>query len=420
MLYFEPLGGIAGDMTVAALLHLGMSVDVLGTALGGLQIKGLDFESWLEERHSIQAMRFRVKLSGSQPHGRSAQELRDVLIRARLEDGVKQQALEVLKRLAEAEAGVHGVLAEQVVFHELGGWDTLVDIVGVCAGLADLGVERVLCAPTPLGDGWVDTAHGRMPVPAPAVLALMQGLPVIKGGPAVERTTPTGAALLATFAEAAPQPFRFIPLKIGCGAGSLKHQQFPNLLRAVLCQPGDGISLAAATVAATATAAATAADNAVQLWQEETISCAETNLDNANPEWLGWLMECLFEAGALDVAASHLQMKKNRPGTLLQVWYHPAHHQQILKLLFSESNTLGIRYQTCQRAVLPRSAFTLETSLGRITGKLIHWNGQTRFSPEFECCRQLALNHQLPLPQIYAQAQQSFLNQQQKPSQQKS
>ena len=237
----------------------------------------------------------------------------------------------------------------------------------------------------------ITAAHGRMPVPAPATLELLKGFPIQQGGPPFERTTPTGAAILAAMARPAPPDLRMVPLRVGIGAGSKDPPEVPNILRAVLADtdqqtPGEGAAP----------------------WLVETIECAEANLDDSNPEWIGYLAERLFSEGALDVALLSAQMKKHRPGTLLQVLYRPESRPRILRLLFSETTTLGVRYHQLERAALPRHAKNVSTPWGEVLGKVAQYGDKAGFSPEYESCARLARAHGVPLRQVYQAAQTAF------------
>ncbi len=235
----------------------------------------------------------------------------------------------------------------------------------------------------PVGSGTVKTAHGVMPIPAPATLLLLKGFPIYQGGPAYERTTPTGAAILAALARPAPDPLTYVPERVGIGLGTHDGQEVPNLLRAVLGRVGGGEG-------------------------REIIGCAEANLDDANPEWIGFLMERLFQLGALDVALIPIHMKKNRPGTMIQVLYPPPLREAVQEALFNESTTLGVRFHFMERVLLPREEVTVSTPWGEIKGKATRVGGRPRFSPEFESCRAAALRAGVPLQEIYRAAQGAY------------
>ena len=431
LLYLDLVGGISGDMTVGALLELGVPLERLRQALTQIGLADVELSTEPARRHAIAGTRFLVRdVHGArpdqgpfvdppaaaqasahghshgpehghepgppdehsqehtheQPHGhphRPYREIRSMLESGTLAAGAREKALAVFAKLAEAEGAVHGVPPEAVTFHEVGAWDSIADIVCTAVGLDWLGVDEVLCSPVPVGSGSVQTAHGRMPIPAPATLLLLRGFPIVQGGPAYERTTPTGAAILAALARPAPPELAYVPRRVGVGIGSKDSPQVPNLLRAVLAERG-GAGAA------------------------ETIECAEANLDDANPEWIGYLMERLLAAGALDVVLIPVHMKNNRPGTIVQVLYAPALREAVQALLFSETTTLGVRFRSLQRTVLPREKTTVQTPWGEVSGVEARHGAQAFFSPEFESCRRTAEAAGVPLREVYHAAQQAW------------
>ena len=423
ILYFDIVGGISGDMTVAALMELGVSLERLRDGVAAVGLQGVTLSAGQEQRHHLSGTRFQVHAGaemeggedegggdhrhGNDPHGTPRQPAhphehnhrayRD--IRAMIEDGgltpgARERALEVFARLAEAEGAIHAMPTEEVTFHEVGAWDSIADIVCTAVALDFLAPRAVLCSPVPLGSGSVHTAHGAMPVPAPATLRLLQGFPVVQGGPAYERTTPTGAAILAALASPAPDPLFYTPQRIGIGIGSKDSPEVPNILRAVWGEREGNGSVPNDTAGTT----------------RDTVECAEANLDDANPEWIGYLMERLLDAGALDVSLIPVQMKKNRPGTLVQVLYAPELRGKLMGILLSESTTLGVRYRLSDRVVLPREKVTVMTPWGEVGGVAAEFGGSRRFSPEFEDCRQVALGNGVPLREVYQAAQMAWLD----------
>ncbi|MEE8396738.1 MAG: nickel pincer cofactor biosynthesis protein LarC [bacterium] len=407
-LYFDIVGGIAGDMTVASLLGLGVPLEHLRAGLATMALEGLSIEVQSAVRHGIAGCRFVVTPpadgAGSggghgpghgHPH-RDFREVRRMIGASGLAPAAMEIAQRIFARLAEAEGEVHGIAPEAVTFHEVGGWDSIADIVCVALALDYLAPEAIFCSPVPVGAGTVKTAHGVMPVPAPATLLLLRGFPIIQGGPAYERTTPTGAAILAAMARPAPQPFALTPEKVGVGMGTFDGPEVPNLLRAIWAQT-DGEAMGQG-----------GAGDQPAAGVAETIECAEANMDDANPEWIGYLVERLQEAGALDVALIPIQMKKNRPGTLVQVLYPPALRAAVAGLLFAEGTTLGVRFRAMERIVLPREAVSVTTPWGEVAGKVARVEGRQRFAPEFDSCRQVARRAQVPLQEVYRAAQQAF------------
>ena len=374
IIYFDCFAGIAGDMTVAALLELGLPLETLREGLAALPFSGYTLESSKVLRHGIAGTSFRVRLSGAdQPH-RHYDSIAAMIEAAPLKERVKELSQRIFRRLAEAEAKVHGVALERVHFHEVGAVDSIADIVGTAIGLDYLDVRKIYASGLPFGRGFVQTAHGRLPVPAPATALLMEGIPLTGDIGEGERVTPTGAAIIAALAEGFGPPPPMRPERFGYGAGEKDFPELPNLLRLVL-----GESAAAGAEA-------------------QEVLVIETQLDDMNPEIFGFLMERLLGAGALDVTFSALQMKKNRPGTLLSVLAEPGDLEKLSGIILSESTAIGLRYHPVRRITLSRRAEERATSLGPVRVKLLE-NG--RVAPEFEECRRLALERGLPLIEVY-------------------
>ncbi|OGU10863.1 MAG: TIGR00299 family protein [Geobacteraceae bacterium GWC2_58_44] len=373
MLYFDCFAGIAGDMTVAALLELGLPLETLREGLSALPLSGYTLESSRVDRHGIAGASFRVTLTEQdQPH-RHYSGIAAMIEAAPLKPRVKELAQRIFRRLAEAEAAVHNVALERVHFHEVGAVDSIVDIVGTAIGIDYLGVERICASPLPFGRGFVQTAHGRLPVPAPATAFLMQGIALAGDIGEGERVTPTGAAILAALAEGFGPPPPMRPERIGYGAGEKDFPELPNLLRLVL---GDAAETA----------------------RHEEVLVIETHVDDMNPEIFGYLMERLLEAGALDVAFSPLQMKKNRPATRLTVIAEQGDLERLSGIILGESTAIGLRYYPVRRITLARSTERRESSLGPVQVKVLE-NG--RVAPEFESCRAIAIARGVPLIEVY-------------------
>ena len=378
ILYFDCGAGISGDMTVAALLELGVPLELLQRELARLSLPPSSYSLGMErvKRQGIMATRFHVHVGEHQPH-RHYTDIAGMIESSSLAAGVKERAQRIFYRLAEAEARVHGVELGHVHFHEVGAVDSIVDIVGAAIGLDHLGVTEIHASPLPLGSGWVDTAHGRLPVPAPATAELLKGMPVHgESGPG-ERVTPTGAAILAALATRFGTAPAMRLLNVGCGAGSKEFPDVPNILRLVLGEKDDTL-------------------------QQDDVMVAETHIDDMNPEILGFLMERLLEKGALDVSFSHLQMKKNRPGIRLTILSSPTHLDELARLVLTETTSAGIRYYPARRLKLERTEEERPTSLGNVRVKVFRdAAGVLRVAPEFEECRRLAIALGLPLLKVY-------------------
>jgi uncharacterized protein (TIGR00299 family) protein len=327
--------------------------------------------------------------SGAEAHphpdrgpGRRWTEIRRRIERARLVAPVRERALAIFSALAAAEARVHGIAVEEVHFHEVGAVDALVDVVGAAVGLHRLGIGRVTCTPLPLGHGSVDTDHGRMPLPAPATLELLRGLPVVPAHLAWETVTPTGAAIVRTVVDAFCELPAMRIEAVGHGAGNDRAGGLPNVLRVLLGRT-DGFG----------------ADRVVQL---------EAHLDDLNPEHFEYLMERLFEAGALDVALQHLQMKKNRPGFSVRVVARPAERDVLARVLFAESTTLGVRVTEADRVVLPRVVTRVGTPFGPVRVKWVaDGDGRPCPSAEYEDCKRVARRVGVPLREVVRVAEEA-------------
>lgn len=367
LLYLDCFAGISGDMLLGALIDLGVSEDALGAELSKLKLPGYTISTRRVVKQNIEATKFDcIEATSIRPseHRGYAQIVR-MITGSGLSETVKRRALSVFKRIGEAEAKIHGVPLETIHFHEVGAVDSIVDIVGTCIALEMLGVDEVQASPVPLGSGFVEMAHGRFPVPAPATLELLKGLPTQPTDIAKELVTPTGAALLAEFATR----FSTMPAvrieKIGYGAGTRDLEKTPNVLRAILGTSATG--------------------------EVDVVSVIETNIDDMNPELFGDLMEQLFGAGALDVFWTPVQMKKNRPGTLVTVLCEPGLLDRLTELLLSHTTSFGIRVHEARRRKLAREIVKVATRYGEIDCKVGRWGGKlVQCSPEYESCKRAA------------------------------
>jgi hypothetical protein len=400
VLHLDTFSGIAGNMFLGALIDLGLPTRELERGLAPL---GLDFRLRVSRvrRGPLAARYVRVELPGAKrrrgasprphaghdhepgrgqrthahPHGRSFAEIRRLLSVAKLEASVQERALAIFEALAAAEGHVHGVPPERVHFHEVGAVDAIVDVVGAAFGLARLGIEWVSATPVALGGGSIDTEHGRLPLPAPATLELLRGLPSVPAHADFETVTPTGAAILRSVVdEFGPMPALTVE-RIGHGAGDARSSPLPNVLRAVLGRAGS-----------------LGRDRVVLL---------ETNLDDLVPEHFDHVMERLFAAGALDVSLQHLQMKKNRPGFLVRALARPAERTLVARVLFAETSSLGIRITECERLVLPREERRVRIPQGAIRVKVVRGpEGGVEVSAEYDDCRRAALRSGAPLREV--------------------
>ena len=388
--------GLAGNMLLAALFDLGLPQAAIDAPLAALGLAGA-YAIDLEERRSagLRGLHLAVRGLEAEPPHRHWAELEATIGAAALEPQLKQRVLAVFGLLAEAEAQVHGQPAERVHFHEVGAIDALVDVVGVCAGLAHFGIHQLVCASPPAGHGTVQTAHGLLPLPAPAVLELarLRGIPLASsaGFPAGELTTPTGLALMAVLAERFGPAPALVPQAVGIGLGSRQLDR-PNLLRLVLAAeappiPSRSPNLAVIGLAETALA--------------EILLEQQAQIDDATPEDLAFLADELRRAGALEVFSQPLLMKKGRPGVLLTVLARPEQAEGLRRIWWRQGTSLGVREQLQQRWAQPRSSRELATPLGPVRLKQVELpDGERRSKPEFEDLADLARRHGLPLAQV--------------------
>jgi len=388
--YFDGFSGASGDMILGALVDAGLPLAQLEAELRKLPLTGWDIAAEKEQRGALQATHVQVS-STEAHHHRGLSKIESLIEQARVERGLSpraaQMAVRIFRRLGAAEAKVHGVPLEKVHFHEVGAVDSIIDIVGSAIGCDLLGIEQFASAPLNVGGGKVKTEHGILPVPAPATVELLQNVPTYSSGIERELVTPTGAAILATLAtNFGAQPAMCVAA-IGYGAGTAQLAEQPNVLRVMLGE----------TVPAQATP-----------W-DETITVIEANLDDMNPQIYGYFAEKALAAGALDVYATPVQMKKNRPGQLVTILCAPEKSAVLIELVFRETTTIGLRTWPAQRRILQREMVTVETSLGAVRMKLSRQNGHVlNASPEYEDCKRLAEERGVPLKDVLAQAAASY------------
>jgi len=383
--YFDCFAGAAGDMLLGSLLDAGLEQTALEQQLQGLNLPGWRLSVEKVVKQGLSATALSVVVAGEQPT-RHLSDISAILEISTLAAADKAQALRVFQRLAEAEAKVHSSSPEEVHFHEVGAVDAIIDIVGVVCGLRLLGVQAVQASPLPLGRGLVRAAHGLLPLPAPAVVELLQGVPITGTSAPGETVTPTGAALLATLAE------RFGPLPAmrllasGHGAGR-READYPNVVRLLLGETDEMPSV-------------------------ETLVVLETNIDDMNPQLYEHVLARLFEAGALDVWLTPVYMKKNRPGQVLAALGRPAQESALSHILFSETTTLGLRRRLVERRSLGRQMLQVTTRYGVAQVKAAILDGQVlRLIPEYDDCRRLAAATGAPLREVLLEVEQAARDQ---------
>ncbi len=377
--YFDCIAGASGDMMLGALVDAGLPAATLEAELSKLRIKDFHLHVGKVMKNCFAATKVDVHVHDDAPE-RHLADIRKVVEDSHLSDQVKGTAMRIFTRICEAEAAIHNSTVDKVHLHEVGGVDAIVDVCGTLAGLEALGIEQVVVSPFPVGRGFITGAHGQIPLPAPAALALMKGCPLQGRDIDAELVTPTGAAVLSEIADAFGPIPKMTLENFGYGAGT-RDMVIPNVLRVLL---GDSTGTSGIIT--------------------ESLTMLETNIDDESPELTGHLTSKLMEAGALDVSAIPAQMKKGRPGVLLQVLAKPAHADGLKHILFHESSTLGVRDTTVQRDSLPRRIETVETPFGRIRVKVAQLpNGQAKVFPEYEDCRAAAEKNSTPLREVYQQ-----------------
>ena len=381
--YFDCFSGISGDMTLGAFFDLGVPVEWLKDRLEAIPLTGFEVLAETVSHHGIQAKSVEVRVKDDAT-SRHYEDIKSILEKSPMSSGVKQRSLDIFERIADVEALIHGCPKEKVHFHEVGGIDALVDIVGTALCVDYLKIDSVIASPIPVGRGFVTCQHGTLPVPAPATLGILKGVPIYGTKIPHELVTPTGAAIIATLSESFEEMPDMIIEKIGYGAGKRELETQPNLLRIVL-----GTEI-------------TNSEKELGVYQADQIVILETCIDDMNPEVFGFLMERLFEKGALDVYWIPIFMKKNRPGTMIQVLCPENYREVLMTCILSESSSLGVRYYHVKRRMLGRERITVKTVYGEIAVKRItELDGSSRIIPEYEICKKIALEKNLPIRMVY-------------------
>lgn len=383
--YFDCIGGASGDMLLGTVIDAGAPQDAVLEAISSLKLKDWKVDFKRTQRGGISAIKATITAEKRET-ARPAVELLEILANATLDRSLKKQVTAMLGRLIAVEAQIHGVSTDEVHLHELGGDDTLIDLVGVVAGVEDLELEIIRVSPLPLARGWIKSAHGPLPLPAPATLALLKDVPVQAMEGDVELVTPTGAVLLTSLASGyGPYP-KMTLSQVGYGAGQ-RQLPFPNVVRLLIGETAavsDGL-------------------------QTEWITMLETNVDDMNPQVYDHLIQQLFALKALDVTITSLAMKKNRPGVGLSVLCHPDQSDGLIDCIFTETTTLGIRRYEIERVSLPRRVASVNTPFGQVQVKMARWKGQNRASPEYEDCRKIASEKNVPLIDVMHAAREAAL-----------
>ncbi|MCU1305473.1 MAG: hypothetical protein JWN45_168 [Acidobacteriaceae bacterium] len=418
--YLDCFSGISGDMFLGALIDAGVSPKVFEQTVEALTV-GAHLEISRVNRSGISATKVDVVVNGEKDspratrkelaapqqhshahqdseshrhhhehqHGRGLTEIREIISKGAISESAKRSAIAIFEKLGQAESRIHNVPIEKIHFHEVGAVDALVDIVCAAVGTEALAADEVICSPLNVGGGTVECAHGTFPVPAPATIELLKGAPVYSSGIQAELVTPTGAAIVATLVKRFSSFPEIKIEKTGYGAGTRDFPGHANVLRITI---GEALPQLAAKTS------------------QETISILEANLDDLNPQVFGYVMDRLLEAGALDVFGMPVQMKKNRPGTLLTVLAKPEDADQLAQIVFSETTTLGVRRREEKRQVLARRWQNVSTRFGDVRVKIASMNGTvTSYAPEYEDCRRIAVERRVPLKAVMQEALQQYL-----------
>ncbi|MBU4362133.1 nickel pincer cofactor biosynthesis protein LarC [bacterium] len=383
--YFDCFSGISGDMTVGALLDAGLKIETLEKELKKLGLTGYQLEVNKVVKKGISATKFKVKIK-EEGVERRFKDILTILEKSKLDEEIKKETKKIFFNIAQAESKIHQKDIDKIHFHEIGGLDSIIDIASAVIGIKTLGIEEIYSSALPVGKGFVKCAHGVMPVPAWATLELLKNIPTYSGGIESEMITPTGAAIIGTLAKSfGERPLMKIE-RIGYGAGE-KEFSIPNLLRVSI---GEKILKD---------------ENLKDGYVSDEAVLIETNIDDMNPEFYDYIMDQLFSLGALDVFLTPIQMKKNRPAHMLSIIVYEQDLKEILEVLFSESTTLGVRIREIKRLRLAQQNFIAETKYGKIRVKVGIFKGEIKnIGPEYEDCKKIAEQHQVPLKEIYEEA----------------
>ncbi len=380
--YFDCFAGISGDMILGALLDCGLDEKLWKEKLSSLSLSGYQIKVSSVSKHDLSGKKVDIKIKESKKH-RTLKEILKIIDDCSLDSDIKKKSSLIFKRLATSEAKVHGKSPDEVHFHEVGAIDAILDVVGAVVGLKLLGIEEIYASALPLSRGLVKSEHGKYPVPGPATLELLKDYPVKQSEIEGELVTPTGAAIITTLAKFSPS-FDFELKKVGYGAGTSDFKEIPNFLRVLIGE-------------------------SVHQFEEDEILVLETNLDNTQPELLGYLMEKLLLQGALEAFLTPVIMKKNRPGVVLTVLALRNNYQTLTDLIFKESFTTGVRIQSSFRKKLPRKIEEIQTKFGKAKVKVAGENNFLEILPEFEDCKILAERNKVPLKIIYEEVRKVYL-----------
>lgn len=382
--YFDCFSGISGNMILGGLLDLGVPQNIMEKSLAKLKLEPFEIVSSVGQRAHLRGIHVRIRPKGESPGERGFREIRYLIEKSLLDDGIKQASIEVFRRLAEAEGKIHQQKPDEVQFHEVGALDSIVDIIGAFIGIDYLGIDTVYASRIPLGRGMIESRHGVLPVPVPATMELLKGVPIYDSNVETELVTPTGAAWLTTLAG----QFGNLPdmeiEKVGYGLGDRDLGNIPNVLRIFLGKDRPSLS-------------------------QDRVMIVETDIDDMNPEFFEPLMDKLFTRGALDVSFIPIQRKKNRPGVTVRTICEESSRGDVVETILRESTSIGVRYFTVHREKLDRRIELVETPFGRVRVK-VSQNGEGKIhhvSPEYEDCRRISVETKTSVMEVYQEALQA-------------
>ena len=376
--YFDCFSGICGNMILGAMVDLGYPKEALLETINLLDLKGFSIKINQVIKKGIKATHLHVDIDYKNKKSRNYKDIRELIEKTNLNDRVKTISLEIFSLLAKAEATIHGVEIDDVHFHEVGATDSIIDIVGGAAALVGLNIDVVYSSVLPLGSGFVDCQHGKLPIPAPAVLEILKGVPIEGSFIKEELVTPTGAAFVKNLSKEFGEMPDMVIEKVGYGAGDKDIEEIPNLLRVILGE-------------------------STKSYENEKIWVIETDIDDLNPQITGDLLELFLEKGALDVNLIPVYMKKNRPGITIKMLAREDKKKELIDLIFKETTTIGIRSYLVERFKLNREIKSINTPFGSLKVKISKDNKGNilNISPEFEDLKKLSVKHNLPLKELY-------------------
>ena len=375
--YLDTIAGISGDMTLGAFISAGMPLDELTIEIAKLNLQGIELAVSRTERNGISAIKVDVVVSKEQKHHRHLKDIIGIINESTLCDRVKVNSKKIFMEITRAEAKIHNTSIEKIHFHEVGAIDSIVDIVGTAICLEKLGIHKIYSSPVKLGNsGFVQSEHGKLPIPSPATVEILVGYPTVLTDIPYELTTPTGAAIIKAPSSGVLTTEKIKIESVGYGAGSITIPQIPNLLRAIIGELATPV-------------------------EEDDVIVIETNIDDMNPEIYPFVIERLLDRGANDAYLVPIIMKKGRPGILLSVLVQRSRIDEILEILFTETTTLGIRLLPVDRRKVERSVREIKSKLGMVRMKVICYDGKERLIPEFEECKRISIEKNIPMREVY-------------------